>query len=401
MLISRRYFCTVLLLLISVAAIAQSAFRFKTDSDLTVGAACFDNYLPLLQGKSVALVANPTSQINGVHLVDTLLRLGVQRRLVFAPEHGFRGEAGAGEKVSGGIDSKSGVRVVSLYGKKKKPEAADLKGIDIVLFDIQDVGVRFYTYISTLQYVMESCADRGKPLIVLDRPNPNGHYVDGPVLEDAYRSFVGMNPIPVVHGCTVGEYARLLVGEHWLRTRRRLDLTVIPVKDYTHKDLYQLPVRPSPNLPVMNSIYAYPALCFFEGTSVSVGRGTSFPFEVYGAPYFLKDTFRFTPKSVKGVALHPPYQDTLCRGVDLRGNYQAPLNVPTKLELSWLMDAVQEAKDQPTFFIPFFNSLAGTAMLRRQLEAGSPESTIRASWQEALDAYKKLRKKYLMYTDFD
>lgn len=267
---------------------SRNPTRPTTDQDTTLrcGAERLESYLPLLLGKDIAVVANPTSRIGDEHLVDRLLREGVAVRTVFAPEHGFRGESGAGEAIRDGKDPLSGVRVISLYGSKHRPSPEDLAGIGAVVFDIQDVGVRFYTYIATLQYVMEACADLSIPVVVLDRPNPNGHYIDGPVLDTALRSFVGRTPIPVVHGCTVGEYARMLIGEGWLQSKSTCSLTVVPVKNYTHSSQYSLPVRPSPNLPNMNAIRLYPGLCFFEGTRVSVGRGTPFPFEVWGYPEY-------------------------------------------------------------------------------------------------------------------
>lgn len=375
----------------------QSERKVKSDSDLLVGAARTDRYLSMLKGRRIALVANPTSRIGERHLVDTLISAGVDIDVVFAPEHGFRGEAGAGEKVAGGKDARTGVRIISLYGKRKQPGREDLKNIDVVVFDIQDVGVRFYTYISTLQYVMEACALYGKELIVLDRPNPLGYLVDGPVLDTAFRSFVGMNPIPVIHGCTVGEYAKMIYGEKWLRVKKPLKLTVVEVKGYTHSDLYQLPVKPSPNLPNMNAIYLYPSLCFFEGTPVSIGRGTSFPFETAGFPEFPDTSFSFRPRSLEGVAMHPPQEDTVCYGWDLRSRYNPPLHVPEKLELGWLLDAYRLYPQKNRFFQPFFNKLAGNDQLRSLIVDGADEKTIRKSWEKDIERYRKIRNRYLLY----
>ncbi|MFM2135077.1 MAG: hypothetical protein RL021_477 [Bacteroidota bacterium] len=389
----------------SVFFLAECSSRNPTrpvsdaDTTLLCGAERLESYLPLIQGKEVAVVANPTSRIGDQHLVDRLLQEGVAIRTVFAPEHGFRGESGAGEAIRDGKDPATGVRVISLYGSKHRPAPEDLAGIGVVVFDIQDVGVRFYTYIATLQYVMEACADLSIPVIVLDRPNPNGHYIDGPVLDTALRSFVGRTPIPVVHGCTVGEYARMLVGEGWLQCASTCSLTVVPVKNYTHSTRYELPVRPSPNLPNMNAIRLYPSLCFFEGTRVSLGRGTPFPFEVWGYPDFPDTGFKFTPVSLPGVAKHPPYEDTLCFGRDLRKRMTTTL--PEKLDLSFLAEAYKSYPEKDRFFVPFFDRLAGTKRLREQLSAGTDPENIRESWQKDLSDYKERRKRYLLYPDFE
>lgn len=373
--------------------------RTEPDTVLHCGAERMELYVPLIKRKTVAVVANPTSRIGEDHLVDRLVREGINVRTVFAPEHGFRGEAGAGEAIRDGKDVQSGVSVLSLYGNKHRPAPEDLKGIDVVLFDIQDVGVRFYTYIATLQYVMEACADLSIPVIVLDRPNPNGHFVDGPVLDSSLRSFVGRTPIPVVHGCTVGEYARMLVGEGWLQSAAICSLTVVPVSNYTHAVRYSLPVRPSPNLPNMNAIRLYPSLCFFEGTRVSVGRGTSFPFEVWGYPEFPDSAFRFTPVTIEGVAKHPPYEDTLCFGRDLRGRTVS--RIPDALDLSFLIEAYASYPVKEDFFIPFFDRLAGTRRLREQVSEGMSQENIRETWKKDLAVYKEKRKRYLLYPDFE
>lgn len=387
------------ILLTQVDATAGSPGRIVTDQDVTVGAARFDQYLDLLKRKKIAIVANPTSRVGNVHLVDTFLSLGVHIGCIFAPEHGYRGEAAAGEHVKGGKDRASGIPVISLYGKHNKPKQDDLKGIDLLVFDIQDVGARFYTYSSTLQNVMEACSDFNKPLLVLDRPNPNGHYVDGPVLDTSFKSFVGQVPIPVVHGVTMGEYARMLQGEHWLRTKRTLKLTIIPVANYRHSDLYQLPVAPSPNLPNMTAVYLYPSLCFFEGTPVSVGRGTDAPFQVYGYPGFPESDFTFKPISIPGKATRPPFEDTLCSGRDLRRSFRLPESVPTRLELSYLIQCFASWKYRRPFFTPFFDKLAGNESLRQLIFSGWNEADIRKTWEADLHQYKSIRSKYLLYPD--
>lgn len=356
-------------------------------------------YLPLLKGKRVSIVANQTSRIASVHLVDTLMSSGVTIQCVFAPEHGFRGEQGAGEKIKGGIDPQTGLQVISLYGKHLKPTKQDLAATDLVIFDIQDVGARFYTYIATLQYVMEACAEQKKEVLVLDRPNPNGFYIDGPVLDTVYRSFVGMNPIPVVHGMTVGEYAGMLNGQRWLKGKRVCKLKVIPVKGYTHKDLYQLPVRPSPNLPNMTAVYLYPSLCLFEGTKVSLGRGTDSPFQMIGYPGFTEGDIEFKPVNIPGVAMNPPYTDTLCQGIDLRLAMKD--SIPGRLELGWLLRMYQQYPEKKAFFQPFFDKLSGTDRLRKSIQKETDELTIRESWRKALDKFREIRKKYLLYEDFE
>ena len=399
-----KIFFNILILLFTVIApvnaqLTDYAARIKTGKDLKVGAERMEAYLPLIKGKRIAIVANQTSRIGTTHLVDSLYKLGIKIKSVFAPEHGFRGEQGAGEKISNGVDAKTGIRIISLYGKHLKPTKADLEGTDVILFDIQDVGARFYTYISTLQYVMEACAEQNKLLIILDRPNPNGFYVDGPVLDTAYRSFVGMNSIPVVHGMTIGEYAKMLNGEKWLKRKKMCSLKVIKVQGYTHKDLYQLPVRPSPNLPNMTAVYLYPSLCFFEGTRVSLGRGTELPFQCIGYPGFKGGNFEFTPKDLPGIALNPPYKDSLCQGLDLRSATRD--SVFTRLNLQWLIQFYASYPEKEAFFIPFFEKLAGTALLRKQIESGKNEDVIRKSWMQKLVQFKAVRKKYLLYPDFE
>lgn len=369
--------------------------------NVIVGAERIDQYLSLLKGKSVGLVVNQTSVIGSTHLLDTLLSLGIDVELVFAPEHGFRGTADAGEHVSNGVDPKTKTAIVSLYGDNKKPKPGQLKDLDMLVFDIQDVGVRFYTYISTLQYVMEACAENNKPLVILDRPNPNGHYVDGPVLDTQYRSFVGMQPIPVVHGMTIGEYAKMLNGEKWLDNEEQCTLTVIPCLNYDHKTFYALPVKPSPNLPNMTAIYLYPSLCFFEGTNnVSLGRGTEKPFQIYGSDLFPDNLpYSFTPKSMDG-AKNPPLLDKQCFGYDLSN---IPLDTlrKQKFTLKYLLNAYKLSSDRSKFFNSFFIKLSGKGSLRVQTEKGLSEKAIKLSWKVQLAQFKEIRKKYLLYKDFE
>ena len=365
------------------------------------GADQLNELLPLISGKVIAVLANQTSMLGEVHLIDTLLKLKVNVKLVFAPEHGFRGEAEAGEVVFSGKDAKTGLAVISLYGEHKKPTQNDLEGIEMVLFDIQDVGARFYTYISTLQYLMEACAEKNIPLLILDRPNPNGNYVDGPVLIPKFSTFVGMNEIPVVHGLTIAEYALMLNGEGWLKNEVKCKVEFVKVKNWNHNKLYVLPIAPSPNLPNMSAIYLYPSLCFFEGTIVSVGRGTDFPFQVFGYPEMPGGKFAFTPKSIKGKSVKPLYEDRLCSGVDL-SIFTDQKNIRFKqINLKWLIDSYNSALDKKSFFNNFFDNLAGTDQLRMQIIAGMDEDEIRKSWQSGLEEFKTIRKKYLLYKDFE
>ncbi len=387
------------LLLILFLQFADSSFAQHTDSVIT-GAEQVQEYVPLIMKKKIGVVANQTSLVGKTHLVDLLLSVNLDVIKIFTPEHGFRGDAADGELVNNSTDVLSGLPIVSLYGLHKKPTRDDLKDVDVLVFDMQDVGARFYTYIGTLQYVMEACAENKKQLIVLDRPNPNGHYVDGPVLDKKFASFVGMNPIPVVHGLTMGEYAQMLNGEKWLSGGATCSLKVVKVKNYTHKTLYKLPVRPSPNLPNMTAVYLYPSLCFFEGTVVSVGRGTDYPFQILGYPGFNEGPFAFTPKSIKGVSVKPPYENVECKGFDLRefgDNY-----IPTikQLYLFWLKNLFDNYQTKEKFFTEYFDKLAGTDQLRKQIMEGKTEDEIRKSWQPELNKYKQMRKKYLLYDDF-
>ncbi len=366
--------------------------RPQKPAPVITGAEQTDRVIERLKGRNVALVVNHTSRVGNQHLADTLLRAGISIKKIFAPEHGFRGEAEAGETIKDGKDLRTGLPVISLYGNLKKPTAAMLRYVDLVVFDIQDVGARFYTYISTLHYVMEACAENGKPLLVLDRPNPNGHYVDGPILEPAFRSFVGMHPIPIVHGLTVGELARMINGEGWLEGGLTCALEVIPVKNYTHNTPYNLPVKPSPNLPNTQAVALYPSLCLFEGTALSVGRGTTTPFQVVGHPSLHSMPYRFTPVSIKGVATHPPHENQQCYGLDLRKAAVKP-----QLDLSYLIELYKVFPYKDQFFTPYFDKLAGTARLREQIISGMPEEEIRASWATGLHQFLEKRKRYLLY----
>ncbi len=360
------------------------------------GAWQISQYRNLIAGKSVAIVANQTSMVGKKHLVDTLLSIGVKVNVIFAPEHGFRDLADAGDQIQDGKDIETGVRIISLYGAHLKPTPEDLKGIEVVMFDIQDVGVRFYTYISTLHYVLEACAENNVECIVLDRPNPNGFYFDGNIADTAFRSFVGMDPVPIVHGMTVGEYASMLNGEGWLKNSVKCRLSVIKCNNYTHKTLYELPVKPSPNLPNQNSIYLYPSICFFEGTNISLGRGTSFPFQVYGSPKLPDTGFSFTPESVQG-AKNPPLLGEKCFGVDLR-NALADKIVPSgKVNLEWVIYAYNRYPDKENFFTSYFDVLASGPILREQIQKGMIAEEIRATWKDGLEKFGKIRGKYLLY----
>ncbi len=352
-------------------------------------------YLDSLKGKRVAIVGNQTSMIGKTHLVDTLLSLGVTIQKVFSPEHGFRGDADAGEKVGSSIDAKTGIPLISLYGKNKKPYPEQLADVDVVIYDIQDVGVRFYTYISTLHYVMEACAENKKPIIVLDRPNPNGHYVDGPVLEPNQRSFVGMDPVPIVYGMTIGEYALMVNGEFWLSDSLQCDLWIVPCKHYLHKTKYVLPVAPSPNLRSETAITLYPSLCLFEATTVSIGRGTERPFEVYGHPMFPYKGYSFTPISCFG-AKNPLCENIVCNGYDLQSSMRKrtyELNLNWIIQAKFLLGDSVEFINQPAFF----NRLAGNNVLKDQILSGMTARDIRLTWKPGLDHFKKIRQRYLLY----
>ncbi len=364
--------------------------------DLIVGAERFSAYLPLLKDKTIAVVANNSSRIGEMHLVDALQNKNINIAKVFAPEHGFRGNKDAGEVIKDAIDIKTGLPIISLYGVNKKPSPQSLQGIDTIVFDIQDVGVRFYTYLSTLHYVMESCADNAVPLIVLDRPNPNGFYIDGPVLKPSFSSFIGLHPVPLVYGMTIGEYAQMINGEQWLKGGKKCELTVIKISGYTHKTRYKLPVIPSPNLPNMTAVYLYPSLALFEGTTVSVGRGTDFPFQIIGHPEYPRDNFQFTPTPNAG-AKYPKLNGSICKGIDLRRDKKA--GVDKGISLHWLLQFYRQIPNQNHFFLEnnYFNKLAGNASLMQQIKQGKTESEIKASWEDEIKSFKIIRRKYLLY----
>ncbi len=387
--------------------LAQNVLRNISISEIKVGADKTEEYIPLLKGKSVAIIANQSSKIGDIHLVDSLLSRGVDIKKVFCPEHGFRGLSDAGKTVKSYKDNKTGLPIISLYRKNKKPTKEELDDVDIVIFDIQDVGVRFYTYLSTMHYAMESCAENNKKMIVFDRPNPNGFYIDGPLLEDKYKSFLGLHNVPLVYGMTIGEYALMINGEGWLANNIKCDLTVISLQGYTHSDCYQLPIRPSPNLPNMTSIYLYPSLGLFEGTIVSVGRGTNLPFQSIGHPKLTNtrngdnsDGFTFTPKAMPG-AMHPKYKGELCKGYDLTVFGNQYVKSLKKVYLFWLMGTYENTKDKSGFFTKNFNYHAGNSKLQQQIINGVSEEEIRKSWESGINSFKTVRKKYLLYADFE
>ena len=412
--------------IISFICLLTIVFNGYSQKKIIPGAERMDQYLPLLKGKSVAIFANQTSMVGTAHLVDTLMKSGIRVVRIFGPEHGFRGNADAGEKVGNVIDKETGIEVVSLYGAHNKPTAEDLKGIDIMLFDIQDVGVRFYTFISSLQKYMEAALENSIPLIILDRPNPNGFYVDGPVLNRKYSSFVGMQPVPIVYGLSIGEYALMLAGEKWLsdaankkyayyqHAAKTVDspfhLLVIKNENYDHNSKYVLPIKPSPNLPDIQSVYLYPSTCFFEGTTLSEGRGTDKPFQVFGAPSLPKNLYSFTPHPTDGAKSSKHYGE-VCYGWNLSGTPKQVLQkINNRIQLKWLMEAYRLFPGKGHFFIlpksgnmenSFFNKLAGNNELWQQIKNGVSEKDIRASWEPALSDYKKIRKKYLLYKDFE
>lgn len=393
---------------------------------ILAGADRINVYLPLLKGKTIGIFANQTSMVGEKHLVDTLQSLGVSIKVIFGPEHGFRGTADAGEKVGNYIDKQTGIPVVSLYGSKRRPSADDVKDVDLLVFDIQDVGVRFYTFISSLEEFMEAAFELGKPLMILDRPNPNGHYVDGPVLDKKYKSFIGMQAVPIVYGMTIAEYAMMIAGEGWLSEKANakyayyktaensvdtpFHFQLIKCANYTHKSQYILPIKPSPNLPNIQSIYLYPSTCFFEGTVLSEGRGTNKQFQVFGHPSLPDNLYSFTPNPNEGAKSSKLYGQK-CYGWDVSGSIKEVMeNVDNKVQLKWLLEAYRLFPDKENFFIlpktggmekSFFNKLAGNNDLWQQIKAGVSENDIRKSWEPELSAFKKIRKKYLMYDDFE
>lgn len=355
-----------------------------------------DLYLNLLQGKSVALITNHSAQVGEEHLVDFLLANEIDIIRIFAPEHGFRGDKSDGAKIKNEVDSKTGLALNSLYGKNKKPSAELLKDVDLVLFDIQDVGLRFYTYISSMSLAMEAAAENNISFIVLDRPNPNGNYIDGPVLNPAYSSFVGMHPVPVVYGMTIGEYAKMVKGEGWIKKSENLDLTIIPIANYTHDSLYSLPIAPSPNLPNDRSVQLYSSLCYLEAANVSIGRGTNKPFQLMGYPNYKNGDYSFTPKSIPGMSKYPKFENQECLGFDLSGSIRSEPPSFIEWEYVWTM---YEALGEDAFFksVDFFNKLSGSDQLHQALKKGLSIDEFRDSYQDDLNAFKKVRKKYLLY----
>ncbi len=427
------YFSIILLTLSLTSCKSQSNIPAAPDRTSRAGGSIIpaaeriEVYLPLLKGKRLGIFANQTSTVGNTHLVDTLRKSGVDIKVIFGPEHGFRGTADAGEKIGNYTDEKTGIPVVSLYGSKRRPSADDVRDVDILLFDIQDVGVRFYTYISSLEEFMEAAFELGKPLIILDRPNPNGHYVDGPVLDKKYKSFVGMQPVPIVYGMTIAEYAMMIAGEKWLseKANKRYEyyknfaqnsvdtpfhFQIIKNGNYTHKSMYELPVKPSPNLPNIQSIYLYPSTCFFEGTVLSEGRGTNKQFQVFGHPSLPKNLYSFTPNPNEGAKKSKLYGQ-LCYGWDLSGTREEVFKrVDNKVQLKWLMEAYRLFPEKNKFFIlpksgkmeeSFFNKLAGNNELWQQIVAGKSEAEIRKSWEPGLAEFRQIRKKYLLYEDFE
>jgi uncharacterized protein YbbC (DUF1343 family) len=389
---------TVYFLLLACISCTAQVKNESFSKEILTAAQNTEVYLPLLQGKNLGIVGNQTSVIfksdsGHLHLVDSLLKHNISIKKVFAPEHGFRGTADAGEVIKDGIDTQTGLPIISLYGDQKKPKPEHLKNLDLIIFDIQDVGARFYTYISTLHYIMEACAENGIELLVLDRPNPNGHYIDGPVLEEEFKSFVGMHPVPVVHGLTIGEYAQMINGEKWLKDGIQCELKVIKMENYAKNKTYDLPINPSPNLPNAKSVNLYPSLCFFEGTNVNAGRGTSMQFQVFGSP-FLKASifdFEYTPVSNPG-ARYPKHENKLCYGKNLQDHSDLDA-----LNLDWLLQAYQHTQDPSSFFNDFFNKLAGNSSLQRQIQQKKTAEEIRATWQSDLEVYRDRINPYLLY----
>ena len=424
--IKRAALFAFLLPVISCAAQKTQSVSGNAPARIIPAAERINVYLPLIKGRTVGIFANQTSMVGHTHLVDTLRSLGVDIKVIFGPEHGFRGTADAGEKIGNYTDDKTGIPVVSLYGPKRRPSAEDVKNVDVLIFDIQDVGVRFYTFISSLEEFMEAAMELGKPLMILDRPNPNGHYVDGPVLDLKYRSFVGRQPVPVVYGMTIAEYAFMIAGEKWLSEKANakyayyktaqnspdtpFHFQVIKCQNYTHKSKYVLPVRPSPNLPNIQSIYLYPSTCYFEGTVLSEGRGTSKPFQVFGHPSLPKNLYSFTPNPNEGAKSSKLYGQ-LCYGWDLSGSPEEVLaKVNDRVQLKWLLEAYKLFPEKDKFFIvpksgkmeeSFFNKLAGNNDLWQQVKNGTSEDEIRKSWGPKLSEFKQIRKKYLLYEDFE
>lgn len=387
----------ILILLMHCIAIHSNAQRVKMAAPIPA-AHLTHKYIDYLKNKRVALVVNQSSTIHSTHLVDTFRSLGINIQKIFCPEHGFRGTVDAGEKVNNSIDSATNIPLISLYGKNKKPDAKDLTDVDVIVFDIQDVGVRFYTYLSTLHYVMEACAENKIRLIVLDRPNPNGYYIDGPVLQKEHTSFVGLHPVPIVYGMSIGEYAKMINGERWLANKAKCYLKVIKLEAYTHESRYTLPVKPSPNLADQDAITLYPSLCLFEGTQISVGRGTYEPFKMIGHPSLQeKYNYSFIPQSIDGMSKEPPYLNQICYGLDLRTYVNDSTQNLKQLNINWLIEMYNAYPEKDKFFNTFFEKLAGTSELRQQLISGNTELEIRHTWSKDLEEFKEIREKYLIY----
>ena len=389
----KKLFLLIVLTMLWVAPCVQAQRVVMGDEQI-------DAYLPILKNKRIALFSNHTGMIGQKHLLDVLLEKGMNVVAIFSPEHGFRGQADAGEKVSSSVDTKTGVPILSLYdGKEQRPSENSMRKFDILVIDIQDVGLRYYTYYITMYRLMDACAQYNRKVLLLDRPNPNGHYVDGPILDMKYKSGVGMLPIPIVHGMTLGELALMINGERWLPASRMADLTVIPCKNYTHQTLYKLPIPPSPNLPNMKSIYLYPSTCFFEATPVSLGRGTDKPFQVYGHPNMTGYRYSFTPHSLPG-AKNPPQLNKLCHGVDLSGMSNEEI-WKRGVDLTYIIDAYRNLNLGDHFFRPFFELLVGTDYVRKMIKQGCSADEIKARWQEDVERFKSQRKPYLLYEDND
>lgn len=400
----KRLFGTFLIVIISLNAYPQDihfVFQDITSKNVKTGADRIELYLPYIKNKKVAVCSNNTAMIGDKHLVDSLLSLKIHISKIFSPEHGFRGEAEAGKSINDGIDKKTGIPIVSLYGQHKKPDSNDLRDVHIIIFDMQDVGARFYTYISTLHYVMEAASENNIPVIVLDRPNPNGYWVDGPVLQKQFSSFVGMHPVPIVHGMTIGEYAKMINGEKWLANGNKCLLQVITMQGYHHTFRYQLPVNPSPNLSNMTAIYLYPTLCLLEGTPLSVGRGTDKSFCVVGYPKLPIGNYTFTPKDIPHVATNVPCKNKKCNGFDLTTLGNVIMKNKNFINLDIIIELYNNFPDKNAFFTPFFDKLAGTDTLRKQIQEGKTAQEIRDSWKEELTQFKVIRKKYLLYGDFE
>jgi uncharacterized protein YbbC (DUF1343 family) len=374
-----------------------SCAEIPREAKVEVGATQTADYFPLIEGKALGLVVNHTSVLDTTHLVDFLLAKGMNIKGIYAPEHGFKGTVERGKDVAHSVDPETEIAIFSIYGSNKKPSPEVLQGIEVMLFDMQDVGVRFFTYISTLHYVMEACAENNIPVIILDRPNPIGYIIDGPVLDTAYSSFIGMHPVPIAHGMTIGEYGQMINGEKWLKNGVQCDLTVVKVANYTHEVRYQMPVGPSPNLPDMRSVYLYPSTCLFEGTEVSEGRGTLKPFQQFGTPYYTPQTHSFVPEPIPGLSADPKYKGQTCYGYDLTEVPLDSLKQITGLNLSYILDFYAKSPDQTKFFDKFIELLSGGPTLRDQIIAGKTEEEIKASWQPELRAFRQKREKYLLY----